>query len=104
MLLSRGERGSVLVTPEATELLAASTVPRERTVNTVGAGDALVAGTIVGLRRRWTLSRAVSLGARCSAAMVTTPGTALFDPRSLGDLAGPGELGESSDRGDLVDR
>jgi 6-phosphofructokinase 2 len=42
----------------------------------VGAGDAMIAGIIVGLGRGWQLDKAVRLGVAAGAAMLMTPGTA----------------------------
>lgn len=75
IVLSRGRQGVVVVTKDAAETIPAHAV---EVVNTVGAGDALVAGAVAGLCRGWELSRAIRLGIACSAAMTGTVGTALF--------------------------
>jgi len=77
VLVSRGNQGVVVVTEDSEHEVPAIEGPL---VSTVGAGDALVAGVVAGLRRKWTLLRAVRLGVACSAAMVRTPGTSLFGP------------------------
>lgn len=80
LLVSRGNQGVVVVTEDCEREVPAIVGP---VVSTVGAGDALVAGVIAGLRRGWTLLRAVRLGVACSAAMVGTPGTSVFDSAEL---------------------
>jgi len=75
LVLSRGHQGAILVTSSTAEVIPAHATD---VVNTVGAGDALVAGTVAGLCRGWDLPRATRLGVACSAAMTETVGTALF--------------------------
>jgi 6-phosphofructokinase 2 len=80
MVLSRGHQGAILVTNSTAEVIPAHVAD---VVNTVGAGDALVAGTIAGLCRGWDLPRATRLGMACSAAMTETVGTAVFTREEL---------------------
>lgn len=80
ILLSRGHLGVALVTPEDTQLLPAVGA---NLVSGVGAGDALVAGTVAGLVHGWEPSRATRLGLACSAAMIETAGTAIFSRNDL---------------------
>jgi 6-phosphofructokinase 2 len=80
VVLSRGHLGVALLTPERTQLLPAV---GGNLVSGVGAGDALVAGTVAGLVRGWEPARATRLGLACSAAMIETAGTSIF---SLDDL------------------
>lgn len=80
VLLSRGHLGVALVTPEDTQLLPAMGA---NLVSGVGAGDALVAGTIAGLVHGWEPSRATRLGLACSAAMIETAGTSIFSRDDL---------------------
>jgi 6-phosphofructokinase 2 len=80
VLLSRGHLGVALVTPASTQLLPAV---GGNLVSGVGAGDALVAGTIAGLLHGWEPSRATRLGLACSAAMIETAGTSIFSLDAL---------------------
>lgn len=80
VLLSRGHLGVALVTPERTQLLPAV---GGNLVSGVGAGDALVAGTVAGLVHGWDPSRATRLGLACSAAMIETEGTSIFSRDDL---------------------
>ena len=80
VVLSRGHLGVALVTPRRTQLLPAV---GGNLVSGVGAGDALVAGTIAGLVHGWEPSRATRLGLACSAAMIETAGTSIFSRDDL---------------------
>ncbi|HEU4566992.1 MAG TPA: PfkB family carbohydrate kinase, partial [Marmoricola sp.] len=80
VVLSRGHQGVVVVTAGASEVIGAHPTA---VVNTVGAGDALVAGIVAGLCRGWALTRAARFGVACSAAMTGTAGTALFTRADL---------------------
>lgn len=80
VVLSRGHLGAALVTPADTQLLPAVGA---NLVSGVGAGDALVAGTIAGLLHGWEPSRATRLGLACSAAMIETAGTSIFSRDDL---------------------
>jgi 6-phosphofructokinase 2 len=80
VLLSRGHLGVALVTPAGTQLLPAV---GGNLVSGVGAGDALVAGTVAGLVHGWAPSRATRLGLACSAAMIETEGTSIFSRDDL---------------------
>jgi 6-phosphofructokinase 2 len=72
VLVSLGEDGAVLATPSGGQRYSPVDVPGG---SGVGAGDAMVAGLVVGLGRRWTLREAVRLGMATGAAMLLTPGT-----------------------------
>lgn len=84
LLLSRGNEGVVVVTEGSAVRVPAHHV---HAVSTVGAGDALVAGTVFGLRRGWDLPRAARFGVACSTAMIGTVGTSLFELGSLAELS-----------------
>jgi 6-phosphofructokinase 2 len=101
VLLSSGAAGVLLVTAEnAWEIPA----PEVRKVSSIGAGDCLLAGTVLRLAEQIPLLEAVRYGVACSAAAVMNPGTALCDrddaeklfhtmarPRSISLAAGPAE-------------
>lgn len=76
VVVSLGAQGALLAT--ATESLSFPAVP-VRSVSGVGAGDALVAGIVVGLTRGWALPAAVRLGMATAAAKLGTAGTAVFN-------------------------
>lgn len=73
VVVSLGAGGALLATPGHSQRFSAVPV---RVVSGVGAGDALVAGTVVGLSRAWPLSAAVRYGIAAGTAMLLTPGTA----------------------------
>ncbi len=74
VVVSRGHRGALLVTPVAAQRIPAIKV---RSGSGVGAGDAMVAAITVGLSRGWPLSKSVRFGVAAGAAMLMTPGTAV---------------------------
>jgi 6-phosphofructokinase 2 len=74
VLVSLGAGGARWVTGEGAHQLASPTVPiRSR----VGAGDSMVAGTVLGLAKGWSLTAAVRYGVAAGAAAVMTAGTEL---------------------------
>lgn len=83
VVLSRGHLGIALITPTRTQLLPAASGDL---VSGVGAGDALVAGTVAGLTQGWDLPRAARLGLACSAAMIATAGTSVFTRDGLAEF------------------
>lgn len=76
VLLSAGEAGVLLVTAESAWEIPA---PPVRKVSSIGAGDCLVAGTLLRLAEHVPLPDAVRYGVACSAAAVMNPGTALCE-------------------------
>lgn len=76
VLLSAGKAGVLLVTAvDAWEIAA----PEVRKLSSIGAGDCLVAGTVLRLAEHVPLLDAVRYGVACSAAAVMNPGTALCE-------------------------
>ncbi|KUI32764.1 1-phosphofructokinase family hexose kinase [Mycobacterium sp. GA-2829] len=73
VVVSRGGDGALLVTGHSSHHFPAVPVAAG---SGVGAGDAMVAGIVVGLTRGWDLGKAVRLGIAAGAAMLLTPGTA----------------------------
>ncbi|MBN3508684.1 1-phosphofructokinase family hexose kinase [Mycolicibacterium septicum] len=73
VLVSRGGDGALLVTATGSLRFAAIQVAAG---SGVGAGDAMVAATTVGLTRGWSMAKSVRYGVAAGAAMVLTPGTA----------------------------
>ncbi len=74
VLTSLGAGGAMLVTKDATALVRSPTVPIR---SKVGAGDSMVAGTVLGLVRYDSLHDAIRLGVAAGAAAVMTDGTEL---------------------------
>jgi len=72
--VTRGETGVLLATAKGIERFTAPVVP---VVNTLGAGDAFIAGTVLGLARDWPLSDSVRYGIAAATATVQAPGTQL---------------------------
>ncbi|MCF3932194.1 1-phosphofructokinase family hexose kinase [Acuticoccus sp. M5D2P5] len=74
VLVSLGEDGALLVTPERALRYSA---PKVDLVSAVGAGDSMVAGVIIGLSRGESLEDAVARGSAAGAAAILTPHTEL---------------------------
>ena len=74
VLVSRGSKGAVLVT-EDDEVLTADAVKCDA-VNTVGAGDSMVAGFLAGYIKTKDYSYALKLGIAAGAATAAAPGLA----------------------------
>jgi 6-phosphofructokinase 2 len=72
-LVSVGSHGALLATRRTGHRFSA--IPM-RGGSGVGAGDAMVAATTIGLSRGWPLVKSVRLGIAAGAAMLMTPGTA----------------------------
>lgn len=64
VVVTRGEAGASIVGPEGEVAVPAIPGP---VVDSTGCGDALCAGTIIGLLRGWELPRAVALGTAAAA-------------------------------------
>jgi 6-phosphofructokinase 2 len=74
VVLSLGEKGALLVTAETCERFAAIPV---RARSTVGAGDSMLAGIVLGLARGLALREAVRFGMAAGAAALLGSGTEL---------------------------
>jgi 6-phosphofructokinase 2 len=83
VVVSRGSDDALIVTPTADHRIPA---PIVRSVSAVGAGDALVAGIVVGLDGGWPLVDAVRVGMAAGAAMLLTPGTATCRAEDVQEL------------------
>lgn len=70
--LTRGEKGSVIVTPEARHAVDAA--PVEKVVDTTGAGDLYAAGLLYGLTHGMSLQEAGRLGGLAAAEVLTRYG------------------------------
>lgn len=84
VVVTLGARGATLVVRDQPDaLLARCAVPLRKVRNTVGCGDALLAGMLVVLRRdpgAW--ERALLRGVACGAAKAMDPLTGSLDPRA----------------------
>ena len=74
LLVSLGAGGALVTTADSQERIPTPTVP---IASKVGAGDSMVAGTVLGLTRGWSVLRSVRLGVAAGAAAVKTPRTEL---------------------------
>ncbi|MFO7687263.1 MAG: 1-phosphofructokinase family hexose kinase [Desulfobacterales bacterium] len=74
LIISLGAAGALLVTKDVTEHIRPPTIP---IVSKVGAGDSMVAGTVLSLARGKTQRNSVLFGIAAGAAAVMTPGTEL---------------------------
>jgi len=74
LVISLGAAGALIVSEEVVEHIRPPTVP---IVSKVGAGDSMVAGTVLSLARGQTPRDAVLFGIAAGAAAVMTPGTEL---------------------------
>ncbi len=74
VIVSLGEEGALMI--DADGRTHRSGIARERIVNTVGAGDSMVAGFLVGYDRSGIYEEALLLGTACSNATAFSPGLA----------------------------
>jgi sugar/nucleoside kinase (ribokinase family) len=82
-VVTRSEKGAMVVTRENTETVAA--FPILRVVDTTGAGDLFAAGFLYGFARRFPHSQSLRLGALCAAEIISHIGAR--PERKLIDLA-----------------
>ncbi len=74
VVVSMGPAGAMLVTKELALQIMPPAVKRK---STVGAGDSMVAGIVLGLTRNKSLTEAVQYGVACGTAATMNPGTEL---------------------------
>jgi 6-phosphofructokinase 2 len=74
IVVSMGEKGAMLVTKNASEIISPPTVIRK---STVGAGDSMVGGIVFFLSEGRSLVEAVQYGVACGTAATMNPGTEL---------------------------
>jgi adenosine kinase len=67
-VVTRSERGALVVTPKETHAVKA--FPVEKVVDTTGAGDLFAAGFLSGLAKDWDLIRCARLGALAAAEII----------------------------------
>ncbi len=75
-IISLGGAGAVLASAKTRQVWRAQ-APKVRVQSAVGAGDALVAGLLVGWLRTRSMEQAFRLGVACGSATAMTPGTEL---------------------------
>jgi len=75
VVISLGAEGSVLVSEEGTYR---AVVPKIDAVNTVGCGDAMIAGFAIGFERKMSLPETLRLASAVSAAAAMRPETGFF--------------------------
>jgi 6-phosphofructokinase 2 len=80
LVLSLGQRGAIWVTPADSGRVVAPAVPVE---SVVGAGDSLVAGIVLALRRGHSVPDAVRYGVAAASSSVMHPGTGLCRPEEV---------------------
>jgi 6-phosphofructokinase 2 len=74
LVVSLGEKGALLVTKNETHKIIPPVVNRK---STVGAGDSMVAGIVLGLYRGMSLKETLQYGVACGTAATLNPGTEL---------------------------
>jgi 6-phosphofructokinase 2 len=84
LVLSLGVQGALLVTPDTARRFTAPSVPVR---TTVGAGDAMLAGVLVGLTEGRDLAAAVGFGVAAGSAALLHPGTPLCSREDTDRLA-----------------
>ncbi len=86
VVIKMGERGAFVSTKQEQSVIPAFRVPEGKLKDTIGAGDAFVAGFLKGVALGWTLDRAARLGNACGALATTHFGGPLMqDRRQLED-------------------
>lgn len=74
LVVSMGAKGAMLITPKITEYIPAPTVEKN---STIGAGDSMVAGMVLGLLTGKTIIEMVRYGVACGTAATINSGTQL---------------------------
>lgn len=83
VVVSLGRRGALFVTPDA---VLHAVLPEAAVQSTVGAGDALVAGLLVGQKRGLGLADCACLATAYSVGVITSPNSQLPDQAALNAL------------------
>lgn len=77
-VITRGEKGCVVVTKEETVVVPAA--PVGEVVDTTGAGDLFAAGFLYGYLRDWDLRECAKLGAQCAGEIIQHMGARTMKP------------------------
>jgi 1-phosphofructokinase len=80
VVITRGSRGAIALTPDADYRVSAPSVEVE---SAIGAGDAFLAGLLLGLRRSEGWPRALARATAAGSASCLTPGTGLCRQRDV---------------------
>jgi fructokinase len=81
--LTRGQRGTVLITPTARIEGEPVSYPAEQGADPVGAGDACSAGLLLGLVQRWPLEKTVALANHLGAYVASRQGATPALPQEI---------------------
>ena len=71
VVVSRGEQGIIVVSEQAA-FVASVEVDHQQIVNSIGCGDALVAGFAVSINRKWPISETIKFALCCATANLFT--------------------------------
>lgn len=77
-VVTRSEKGSVVLTKDAVEIVPSHAVPR--IIDTTGAGDLYASGFLFGLTRGWDLQACAQLGNKCAGEIITQVGARSLRP------------------------
>ena len=83
VVVSMGDNGAILVSANETISLPAPTLKLK---STVGAGDSMVAGLVLGITRNYDWTDTLKLGIACGSAATMNEGTALCKKNDVEDL------------------
>ncbi|NHF59674.1 1-phosphofructokinase family hexose kinase [Flavobacteriaceae bacterium TP-CH-4] len=83
MVVSLGPRGALLVTKEYTEYISAPTIHPQ---STIGAGDSMLAGMVLGLAKGKSFREMAKYGVACGTAAAMSPGTQLCKKDNVEEL------------------
>ncbi|MBC7920236.1 MAG: 1-phosphofructokinase family hexose kinase [Ferruginibacter sp.] len=83
VVISMGPEGALLVSDDVVARVHVPPAPKR---STVGAGDSMVAGMVLGLSRGWSLSEMVRYGVACGTAATMNSGTELCHPEDVAQL------------------
>jgi sugar/nucleoside kinase (ribokinase family) len=76
--VTRGEKGSVVLTQKSVDIAAAEHV--HKVLDTTGAGDLYAGGFLYGYTRGWDMKRCAQLGNKCAAEIITQYGARSLRP------------------------
>lgn len=74
IVISMGKSGAMLITKNEAYFTSA---PNVESKSTVGAGDSMVAGIVLGISKGWNMHHALQYGVACGTAATMNPGTEL---------------------------
>ncbi len=83
VVASLGERGAMLVANDIIEYTAPPTIHAK---STVGAGDSMVGGMVLGLTQGWDVEEVLKYGVACGTATTMQEGTKLCDKNDVDEI------------------